>query len=305
MLAPFVALITLAFLLAAPPLLGQTSPEVARRDLLNRAEAARAAGDHAAAADLGARAAEIRFTPSLGLLLAQECAELGRWVEALGHAERCAREAAAPAVARGPEIVAACAGVSRRAEAAVGRLTVRVALPAEGVRIEVGGRALAAALWNVPLPLLPGRVPVSARSADGRRFEGAAVVTAGGRAELRVTFPAARVAQATRSWGAGPWILAGAGAAGAATAAVLWSLRTSAIGERDDACDASGCDPSALAHDARADDLARGAGAALAVGATAVLGAGAWFVFGGRPSAPRAAVTLGPGGGVLLVGGAL
>ena len=62
----------------------QTSPtEIARRDLLDQAEAARAAGDHARALDLATRASQLRVTPSLRLLLAQEHQALGHVLEAL------------------------------------------------------------------------------------------------------------------------------------------------------------------------------------------------------------------------------
>lgn len=106
---------------AASPAAAQPAPEDERREAVRQAEAARIAGDHAAAVAFGARAAQLRYSPSLGLLLAQECAEDGRWPEALEHARRCRDEGAAPGVARGQEIVAACAEVYARAEAAAPR----------------------------------------------------------------------------------------------------------------------------------------------------------------------------------------
>ena len=297
---------TTAALLASASLvaMAQPAPDAMRRDLLNRAEEARRAGDHAAAVDLGGRAASLRMTPSLGLLLAQEFEALGRPVDALGHAERCAREAlASPGVPRAAEVRDACEAVRARAEAAVARLVVRVGPP--GARIEVGGRELPPALWDVPIPLPPGRVRVSAVARDGRRFEAEETLAAGHRAEVRVAFsPPEPPRPRGRAWGAGPWVLAGVGAAAFGAAAALWSLRGSAIDARDAACDAWGCDPSSVGDNNRALAYEAASGAALGVGAAALLGAGAWLLFGGRP-APRAAVAYAPGGALLVVGGAL
>ena len=81
-------LIAGCLLLAASECPAQTSPtEVARRELLQGADAARAAGDHPRALDLARRAGEIRMTPSVRLLLAQESevatAAIMRDIEAL------------------------------------------------------------------------------------------------------------------------------------------------------------------------------------------------------------------------------
>jgi hypothetical protein len=85
------ALTTLAW---GYPALAQTTNDALRRDLLAQAEQARDPGDHARSVDLATRAAQLRMTPSLGLMIAQEHEQLGHVVEAIDYARRCASDAA-------------------------------------------------------------------------------------------------------------------------------------------------------------------------------------------------------------------
>lgn len=179
-------------LLAAPSLaLAQNSPaELARRDLIRRAEAARRAGDHALAADLGGRAVQIRSTPSLRMMVAQESEAIDRPVDALDHARNCVREAEAdPRLRFRARILATCRAVASRAEGRVGSLVVNVPpSPPEGLRVRVNGAELPPALWGVAYPLAPGAVVVEATAPSILDYHARLDVTARGEATATLAF---------------------------------------------------------------------------------------------------------------------
>ena len=240
-----------------------------RRAFVARAEAARDAGDHAAALDLAERAAALRETPSLALFAAQEAAALGRDADALGHARRCAADAAADAALRNRD------RILRLCDAIVRELAPRVPPAA---RVEPPAPPVVA----VP-PVLrprPSALPAPLRPAPA---------PAGGT-------------------GAGPWILAGAGALALGAAAVLWVARGDAIADRDARCGPLGCTPSARDADDRARALTVGTNVALGVGGAALAAGAAWFVAAtvGRPAPVRPVAWVLPSGGAVVgVGGAL
>lgn len=298
--------------------------EAERRDLLARAERARTEGDHALALDLGTRAGRIRMTPSLRLLIAQESESLGHTLEALDEARRCAREAAAdPGLRNGPAIVARCSEIVRAMEPRVGYLTVHVTL-ARGAVVTLGARPLPPTQWDVPLPVLPGAVRVTATAADGRQFAREVAIAAGGTADVVIDLqqedfagvrPAPRPSTPERLGpGSGPWILGGLGLASLGATAAFWALHEGAISDRDAACDASGCDPVALAHDERARTFTTVTNVSLGLGLAAVGGAVLWFAFAPRRAlevqpavhaGPRVGVLVFPSGGAVTLGGAL
>ncbi|MBI5512486.1 MAG: hypothetical protein HY909_01885 [Deltaproteobacteria bacterium] len=250
----------------------QTAQEqVARADLLRQAEEARQASDHARALDLASRAGQLRMTPSVRLLIAQEHATLGHTLEALALSTLCATEARADAALNNRErILAACTALEESLQARVARVTVRVATPApEGLRIAVQGAELRAALWGIEVPVLPGRVTVEA-TAPGRQalrqdldlVAGATQVltvalaaataapppappttTAPLRAPTTTAAPPLRASTAPataprpvlspRGPGAGPWVVAGVGVASFGLAGVFFGLRGGAVQERD------------------------------------------------------------------------
>ncbi len=296
------ALVVLSLPAAA---LAQESPtDQARRDLINRAEQARVAGDHTQALALGTRAGQVRMTPSLRLLIAQEHQALGHTLEALDHAERCAREAEAdPTLRNRAAILEECTSLRARIAPEVSRLTVRVEQPPAGTRVFLDSHELVEPLWNVSIPVLPGAVVIAATTPDGRRFERTTHLARGASDVVAVTFPSLPPARltdvrtrtthaASSARGAGPWVVAGVGVLSFGTAAVLWALHDGAISDRDASCDGTGCDPSAVSYDTRARALTAATNVALAVGAAAAIGAGIWFVLGGRHSeAPASAST--------------
>lgn len=321
--------VLLALLSTAAPALGQESPaERVRRDLIDTAERARLEGDHARALEFGTRAGQVRMTPSLRLLIAQEHDALGHTLDALDAAERCAREAEADVAMRNRvAVLEACASLRDRLTAGVGSVTVRVDGSPTDASVLLDGHALAEPRWGIAIPVLPGPHRVIATAAGGRRFERSVQVTRGQGAELVVTFPPAQTPPAlvapsppaagrtsSGSVGVGPWIVAGAGVASFGAAALFWGLHAEAIAEREGACDATGCDPIAVSHDARARGFTTLTNVALGVGVAASVGAALWFVLApraaseptpGRTAGARWGFTVLPSGAAVSVGGAL
>ncbi len=312
--------------------LAQTDADALRRDLLAQAEQARESGDHARSAELAQRAAALRMTPSLALLLAQEHEQLGHLVIALDHARRCTADATSdPALRNRDRLLGICRELTEVLSRRVGRLTVRVPSELARATVRVGDRALPSVAWGVPVPVDPGEVVVRV-SDEARRHEQTVTVrvAAGGSVELDLPSPRAEVAVARpaalqaaprvaptqpieaptgRGAGAGPWVLAGVGAAAFVGAGVLWALHDGAMSERDGACDGGGCDPSSVDADSRMRGLTTATNVAIGVGSAAVAGGVVWFLVsrrGGREAERgRATVWAVPTGTGLAVGGVL
>lgn len=294
----------LAVLTWSPALLAQTADDTLRRDLVAQAEQARDAGDHARSVDLATRAALLRMTPSLGLMIAQEHEQLGHIVDALDHARRCAADASTDRTLRNRERIARnCRDLGRSLSPLVARVTVRVPPDGANATVMVGTRTVPPAGWEVPIAVDPGDVVVRASAPDGRRFEQTVHVARGASAEVVVALAAParsevvavitqprispdasihtmapRMVPVRRSVGAGPWVVAGLGAVSLVVAGVLWSMHGTAVAERDGACDASGCDPSAVDADARAHEMTLGTNVAIGIGSAAIAGGLTWFL---------------------------
>lgn len=313
--------------------LAQTADETLRRDLLAQAEQARDAGEHARSVDLATRAAQLRMTPSLGLLIAQEHEQLGHVVDALDHARRCAADASIDGTLRNRDRIGRnCRELATALAGQVARVTVRMPADTANATVMLGTRSVPPAGWEVPVAVDPGDVVVRVSTPDGRRFErtvrlergGSSVVTValeGGAvadvaAPPRVAPPVERprvtppeTVRVRRGAGAGPWVVVGLGAAGLVAAGVLWSMRSDAITDRDRACDVGGCDPSAVDADNRAIDLTLGTNVAIGIGSAAVAGGLAWFLIARmrteETTALRPSAWVLPGGAGLSLRGAL
>ena len=161
--AALLALITLAVTANAA---AQESPtEIARRELIAQAEAARRAGDHPRALELAQRAGAVRWTASLRLLAAQEHAALAHPLDAYGMAQACAREAEADSAMRNRDrILTACRELAASLEHRVGRVVVRSPHAPAGLRIRVAGAELPEALWGIAFPVMPGAVALDANA---------------------------------------------------------------------------------------------------------------------------------------------
>ncbi len=321
-----------ALLTTTSTALAQTDTDALRRDLVAQAERAREAGDHAQAAELAGRAAALRMTPSLALLLAQEHEQLGHFVTALDHARRCTADATADAALRNRDrILGICRELTGALSGRVGRLTVRVPAGLTNAAVTVGGRELPAAAWGVAVPVDPGEVTVRVSDEALHHAQTVTVtVTAGASAEVALDAPRAadavvRPAPRTvveapravapaegpvrRGVGAGPWVLAGVGAAAFVGAGVLWGMHGGAMSERDGACDAGGCDASSIDADERMRGFTTGTNVAIGVGSAMVAGGVVWFLVarasGGSAAEGRPTTWVVPTGNGLAVGGVL
>lgn len=246
--------------------------ELARRQLLIDADAARNSGDHARALDRAQRAGQIRMTPSVRLLIAQESEALlaqpghdENVLVALTAAESCVAEATSSlTLDRRDDILRGCRNVAERMRPRIARVQVGVPAPSPAdVRVRVNGVEVPRALWGVDYPVLPGNVVVEASVPDGRTFRESHVTPAGSSWGVTVEFPAAappppppppeRHVEVTpppaprplpppprRS--VMPWVVVGAGAAVALSSAIFFGLQQSAQSDRERLCpnDASG-----------------------------------------------------------------
>lgn len=321
-----------AALTASSTALAQTDADALRRDLLAQAEQARESGDHARAVQLADRAAALRMTPSLALLLAQEHEQLGHLVVALDHARRCTADATSDSTLRNRDrLLGICHELTEVLSRRVGRITVRIPSELAQATVRVGDRELPTAAWGVAVPVDPGEVVV--RVSDEARHHAQTVtvrVAVGASVEIDLPSPRAQAvvagpptlqaaprvaptqpteAPAGGGAGAGPWVLAGVGAAAFVGAGVLWALHDGAMSERDGACDAGGCDPSSVDADARMRGLTTATNVAIGVGSAAVAGGVVWWLAsrrGGREAERgRPTVWVVPTGAGLAVGGAL
>jgi hypothetical protein len=167
--APALALCSaLAFCFVALPAEAQSGDDATRRALVQQADGAQRAGLHAQALAFGVAAGEIRWTPSLRMLVAQEHQALGHPLDALDAAALCLIETGADRTLRnGSRILAACRTVVEQAEAQVGR--VRLQLPEilpPNLRVTVNGQEIPQRSWNLGFPVLAGHAEVLGE-ADG------------------------------------------------------------------------------------------------------------------------------------------
>ena len=319
--------------------------ELARRQLLVEADAARNSGDHARALDRAQRAGQIRMTPSVRLLIAQESeamlAQRGHdenILVALTAAESCVAEATSSlTLDRRDDILRGCRNVADRMRPRIARVQVAVPVPAPAdVRVRVNGAEVPRALWGVDYPVLPGEVVVEASAADGRTFRESHVTPAGASWGVTVEFPAVPPPLPPRPQhphievtpppppppprSVVPWVVVGAGAAVAVSSAIFFGLQQSAQSARERLCpnDASGggacptADALTQATSAQSSESTYNtAGWVLAgVGGAAAIGGVVWALTSrGDASPPRTAlrwsVTPSADGVMGVVGGAL
>jgi hypothetical protein len=169
----------------------------ARRDLLDRAQQADTAGNHAQALDLARRAGTLLMSPSLRGFIARQETQLGQLVAAMGDADACVREAEHDAaIANRDAIIADCRGQMVLLRTRVGRVIVHVPSPApEGLRVTVAGDVLDPALYDVGTVVTPGTVHVEATASGMRPFARDVTVTAASDADVRLAFEASSAPQ--------------------------------------------------------------------------------------------------------------
>jgi hypothetical protein len=181
----------LAFLAASSSAAAQPLPdEDQRRSLIADAEAARDAGLHDQAVAHALRAGQLRWTPSLRMLVAEELIALQRGVEALEHATHCFVTAEAdPGVRNRARIIAACRAIIDLVEPQVGRLRLLLSdSPPAGLRLRVNGRELPRPHWRDAIPVMAGAAVIEADGEGVAVFRTTVQVFAGTQSELRMRF---------------------------------------------------------------------------------------------------------------------
>lgn len=193
----------------------------ARRDLIEQAQQASTAGDHARALDLATRAGELAMSVSLRRFIAEEQLALGKHADALGSAEICAKDARA---SHADDHAAACDQVIARAKPEVGYVVVVAPAGAKGARVRVNDHELPAALVGQRFVVDAGDVVVDATAEDAKPFHLVVKVERGASIDVPVSFvalpkplaPKAPVAPATEGrFVVSPLVPIGAAVAGA------------------------------------------------------------------------------------------
>lgn len=242
----------------------QAQEDTVRRELIDRAGAARDRGDHTTALGLLRQAAARRMSPSLQVFLAQEERETHDLLAALRDARQALAEVTSNTTLNNRDyLLGECGGLITRLEADTARVTIEVPAAAPGdTRVRLNDTEVDAATWNRPVDVLPGTVRVEVTATGRTPYRESVSLRAGQsqivRATLRVIAPVAtpvtpvatppvdtrRVttstpdpisppveAPATHGPGAGPWVLMGVGALSFAMVGVFYGLRESATGD--------------------------------------------------------------------------
>ncbi len=181
--------LVLTTLLGMSTALAQNDAEVAaRRNLLEQAQAARVAGDHARALDLANRAGRLQMSTSLRMFLAEEQQAVGQLSGALGTAELCIREAERdPALRNRDAILARCNELRTALRPRVGFVTVTVPEPTPtGLVVRVGGQTVNEALYGAASVVTPGEIVVEANAPGREPFRRSITAVAGRTVEVRV-----------------------------------------------------------------------------------------------------------------------
>jgi tetratricopeptide (TPR) repeat protein len=170
-LCPLAILLALgAPVLAAVAGDGATSSGTAltRPQLIDAARVAHKAGDHAKAANLFRRAAEMELSPSLEWALALEEEETEAFADSYLNAQQCARDATADRkLADRDRILRDCQDLELRLIPRIGYLVVEVADRPEGLDITIAGQSTGKVPLGVPHVVTPGAVAVKVK-APGR-----------------------------------------------------------------------------------------------------------------------------------------
>jgi len=307
----FVALgaLSAAVILQPKPASAQSEAEVAaRRLLVEQAQQARTAGDHARALEQARRAGEIQMTPSLRFFIAEEHAALDHVGEAFGTADLCVREAERdPALRNRDAILAGCRGVMDTLRSRIAIIVVRVPQPApQGLSILVQGQPLAASSYDRPMVVAAGSIAVEATAQGQPPFRTTVTLAAGASEDVQIALqPSAtggqpRVIPSPPPRRGNPTLVvagavtAGVGAATMIASAVTFAMRNSALGNCTIQPDRIVC-PSQMDADRAAGggtfntltNVLLPVGAALTAGGAALLVVG--LVSGGPREGARAA----------------
>ena len=239
-----------AFFISAQTLAQAQSEGAEAQNLMKKAQAARAAGDHATALLLASRAGEIRLTPAVRLFIAEEQAEVGDVAGAMNNAEACAHEAAESKL---NNIVRSCRGLLGRLQQFAARLVVTVPAPTPPqIEITVNGRVLPESLYGQPYFLEPGPVHVEAKAPGHHPFQADTSIPLGEERTVAVSLerdfgpeplpselvekPTPKVVATQRSSSAGPYIVLGVGALSFGASVLFLVLRNNSVSDLEKQC---------------------------------------------------------------------
>lgn len=160
-----ILIISLAAGLKMTPRAWATTPAeaAARRQLIEEAEAAHAAGDHAKALTLAQKALVLEATTSLRYFIAREEDETGALADAYATAQQCKLEAQRDLRLRNREqILASCQAIEDKLKERVGYVVVMAPNPPEGLKVRLSGQNLNEAMLGIPYVITPGTITVEA-----------------------------------------------------------------------------------------------------------------------------------------------
>ncbi len=333
-----VAVATLALSLRV---LGQTPAETEnRQNLLEEAQKARDADDHARALSLASRAGHIRMTPSVRLFIAEEQSAVGQLANSMNNAELCAREATDDKALKNREkIVSACKSLVAKLQKSAARLLVLMPDPVPPrSQVMVNGHLLPEALYGKPYLLSPGNVRVEANAPGRAPFNRELAVAPGEEGTVTVLLPAEVAAtppaqppppvtreppvvsatpeqEKSKFREIGPYVVLGTGAASLGASLIFLVLRNSAVNDLDAKCGGPNhtvCpdtpDVRSLKNKASTDNTLTNV--TLGIGAAAVIGGGAWLFWeethpSKKSSQARLQITPTSGGAMVGIAGVL
>jgi hypothetical protein len=267
-----------------------------RPELIERAQQAKASGDHAEALRLGRRAGEEKMTASLRRFLVEEESALGMWVDAYSDAQKCRSEAALePPSANHDAVLIGCRTLLHELRDHVGLLVFDFPLPPPAdLRVTIDGRLVdnllgepehATSLGDVVIEAAaPGRASLRRTVRAGTELTHVVLAFAEPPHDP-VASPATPdvaprsgepVSVRTVRGPSGP-IVAGVGLAAGIGAIVMRAVATGQYNALVDRCRTQGCSdgPEVRARIERLDTIALVSG----VGGAALLGLGATLYF--------------------------
>jgi hypothetical protein len=306
-------------LLAARSAMAQeTDPSIQRRLLLDRAQLASDAGDHASALDLAQRAGQIQMSAALRRFEAEEQSALGNVGDGYASANECVFEAERDAPSDNRErVLNGCRALRDQLAARVGRIVLRIAAPPAGTHVRVNEHEVLAALWGVDYVVTPGRLSIVATAPDHVPFSTTVVVAAGHTVPVEIALPANAPLPAVRPTAAAPEqvvvmrspVALGIAVGGVAVALAGGGVEIASDSEyralRSDCVSPSGCDATtANARRETIHGLDVAAYTMIAAGAVIAVASGVVWLVSGRPerrpaSAMRAPSVRPAGAGVV------
>jgi hypothetical protein len=139
-----------------------------RAELIQMAQEAKAAGDHARALRLGREAGEAKMTASLRRFLVEEESALGMWLDAYSDAQKCTREAALePPSPNHDAVLIGCRTLLHALRDRVGLLVFDFPTPPPAdLRVTVDDRLVDDPLTETEHPTSLGEVVIEATASD-------------------------------------------------------------------------------------------------------------------------------------------